>query len=92
MKKGEILKSLCYYDKRNPDNCLGISDGGERVSVDPCYCDNCFRGKTVLAEGYLRLYESAEVFLIGVKRGDMLIYPESDNTPNYIGILESYLK
>jgi hypothetical protein len=45
----EIKGNLCYNDLRNPD-----------VTVDEenadCYCNNCFRGKTELAEELLKYY------------------------------------
>ena len=45
----EITENLCYYDKRNPDY------QGEKLKKEhPCYCDNCFRGKTELATELLK--------------------------------------
>lgn len=50
MEEQEVLKKLCYYDQRNPD-CV------ERDIPLPknkdCYCDNCFHGRTPLAEELL---------------------------------------
>lgn len=45
MDKQDILSNLCYYDKRNPDSCLD-----EEYKKSPCYCDNCFDGRSQLAE------------------------------------------
>lgn len=47
MTKQEILSNLCYHDKRNPNYSGG-------VNKNDCYCDNCFRGKTELAEELLK--------------------------------------
>ena len=47
-----ILESLCYYDSRNPDNILQYSDHTEEyytVFKNNCTCDNCFYGRTKLA-------------------------------------------
>jgi hypothetical protein len=60
MKLEDILKSLCYYDKRNPD---GADDEAieDRKLFGPlrygkqCNCDNCFYGRTQLAEHILSL-------------------------------------
>ena len=62
----EYLSKLCYNDLRNPD---GIKDTlseeygytKEEISTygnfkkEECYCDNCFYGRTVLAEKILEL-------------------------------------
>jgi len=53
MTNKEILSNLCAYDKRNPEN---QSDWGEAKT--PCYCDNCFYGRTELAEYILKLKEA----------------------------------
>jgi len=58
MKIEKIKSSLCYYDSRNPDGCKD-EDVLEDVVIDdenPCYCDNCFKGKTELAEEILKLH------------------------------------
>ena len=48
MTKDEVLSSLCYYDPRNPDY---DAENGEKVK--DCACDNCFYGRTKLAEHIL---------------------------------------
>jgi hypothetical protein len=65
MTTEEILQSLCYYDKRNPD-CTADDEDIEdhktqllRVSKKlgynkTCSCDNCFYGRTKLAEELLK--------------------------------------
>ena len=65
MKKEEILSSLCEYDKRNPDCTFDdeeIQERKERLlkKKTSCFCDNCFYGRTELAEYILKiLNESA---------------------------------
>jgi len=46
-----VLENLCYYDKRNP-YFIDIEDN---IKEQPCYCDNCFYGRTQLAEEILKL-------------------------------------
>lgn len=69
MLKEKILKSLCYYDKRNPDCCLDEEELEIRKQAEkkqreylppkiPCYCDNCFHGRTELAEDLLKQIEN----------------------------------
>ena len=51
-----VYTKLCSYDRRNPD---GVMDYGDeqlledipdtKSLVTPCYCDNCFYGRTKLA-------------------------------------------
>lgn len=72
MTEEEILQSLCYYDKRNPD-CTeedeDIKDHKEqllRVSKKlgynkTCSCDNCFYGRTKLAEELLKVISTIKV-------------------------------
>ena len=55
MTLDEIKSNLCYYDKRNP-NYIEPACG----KPDDCYCDNCFRGKTYLAEELLTLKVKAD--------------------------------
>lgn len=61
----EIYESLCHYDKRNPD-CTADDEDIEdhkaqllKVSKKlgynkTCSCDNCFYGRTKLAEELLK--------------------------------------
>jgi len=68
MTKEEILQSLCYYDKRNPD-CTAddeeIQDhktqllkASKKLGYNKgCSCDNCFYGRTKLAEELLKFTE-----------------------------------
>lgn len=39
-----------------------------------------------------KLLEAAKLLLIGVKNGDIVIYPNSDTTPNYLQNLENAVK
>lgn len=53
----EIKENLCYNDLRNPNATIDEETAKKiaESNVD-CYCDNCFRGKTRLAEELLRYY------------------------------------
>lgn len=56
MEKEKILENLCYYDSRNPDCTLDEDEIKERKTRKPkCSCDNCFYGRTELAEEILKL-------------------------------------
>lgn len=58
MKMKDIASNLCYYDKRNPDNNLDIMDLDDNeieVAKKDCHCDNCFYGRTKLAEYIIKL-------------------------------------
>lgn len=71
MTTEKILQSLCYYDKRNPD-CTAdeeeIKSHKERLlkvskksAYDTkCSCDNCFYGRTELAEELLKSIVAAD--------------------------------
>jgi len=66
MELDYIKSRLCYYDIRNPDCNLSEDELKEhnemidrnnkrkRITVR-CCCDNCFYGRTVLAEYILKL-------------------------------------
>lgn len=59
MKIEEIKTKLCVYDERNPDN-IGDEELMEqrkqnKIKKFVCYCDNCFTGRTQLAEELLKL-------------------------------------
>ena len=49
----KIESSLCYYDSRNPYG----RRSEEEIKPEDCHCDNCFYGRTELAEEILRLRE-----------------------------------
>lgn len=55
MSKEEVLQCLCYHDPRNPECVIDYDTMQPYPKSDPCYCDNCFRGKTKLAEYILKL-------------------------------------
>ena len=48
----EVLNNLCYYDIRNPEGFISNMYEGEEIPKPGkiCYCDNCFYGRTKLAE------------------------------------------
>ena len=50
MKTIEMMQNLCYHDLRNPDRYKGDD---EKPTPD-CKCDNCFYGRTELAEELLK--------------------------------------
>lgn len=53
----EVKESLCFNDLRNPYAVVDKETAKEIAERgDDCYCDNCFRGKTALAEEILRYY------------------------------------
>ena len=55
MQKKDIYENLCIRDKRNPCH-NDIYLNGEEVEKDNnCSCDNCFYGRTKMAEYILEL-------------------------------------
>lgn len=53
----EVKESLCFNDIRNPYSAIDEETAKEIAERgDDCYCDNCFSGKTALAEEVLRYY------------------------------------
>lgn len=50
---------LCEYDTRNPYCDLTEEEAQERQEEThgQCYCDNCFTGRTMLAEEIILLLE-----------------------------------
>jgi hypothetical protein len=64
MTINEIKSKLCYYDRRNPDFMITEEFGYDKEDIDTtgdfprkdCACDNCFYGRTKLAEELLLLY------------------------------------
>lgn len=55
MNQQDILGNLCSYDKRNPSFAELFGDDKPNKGTGDCYCDNCFYGRTELAEEILRL-------------------------------------
>lgn len=54
MTRGEINSNLCYFDERNEYNSIEVDDD-KRDEHERCYCDNCFYGRTELAEELIKL-------------------------------------
>lgn len=64
LTRNEVLSSLCYYDRRNPDapDDETIEDHeniikrkSKKFGYDKsCSCDNCFYGRTKLAQELLK--------------------------------------
>ena len=48
----KIKENLCFYDKHSP---YYDKDSGPRKKN--CYCDNCFYGRTPMAEKLLELFD-----------------------------------
>jgi len=70
-----IFTELCYYDKRNPENCLAGYEEGQKKPRDNCYCDNCFRGLDALALQAIELLkglENAQSYIYLASFGDLL--------------------
>ena len=62
MTEQEILSNLCCYDDRNPDMVDGDLPQDERPQRKPiCHCDNCFYGRTRMAEYILELQTNLTV-------------------------------
>jgi len=60
----EVLDNLCFYDKRSSsDSNLDFDVYREReIGTNRiCYCDNCFYGRTKLAEYILKLLNYEEI-------------------------------
>ena len=62
MKIKEISSNLCNYDTRNPEGVVTYLTEEEikeeeltSKSKDNCKCDNCFYGRTKLAEYILKI-------------------------------------
>lgn len=52
MTLNDIKNNLCYYDNRN---ALHFYIDEDEEIPDRCYCDNCFYGRTELAEELIKL-------------------------------------
>lgn len=61
---------LCYYDRRNPNGAIDEFEGEELIQTHEkimlknnsfCHCDNCFTGKTELAEYILKSNELLKI-------------------------------
>lgn len=52
MEENEILENLCCYDTRNP---FKIEVEEDEKPKGKCFCDNCFYGRSKLANEILKL-------------------------------------
>ena len=63
MTKELVFENLCYHDVRNPYK-IDIGEEEEKIALmgqnETCYCDNCFYGRTKLAEYILELLKEKE--------------------------------
>lgn len=57
MTAEEIYSNLCFYDLRNPNGSTDNEAIEEHIKED-CYCDNCFYGRTKLAEYIINLNQT----------------------------------
>ena len=53
----DVFRSLCWYDKRNP-NYIEQDADDEQIARIGCSCENCFYGRDALAMEILRLREA----------------------------------
>lgn len=51
--------NLCYRDPRNPDNTRFEDDAPYNPEKN-CFCDNCFYGRTALANRIIELEEETK--------------------------------
>lgn len=58
----KIYSKLCYYDTRNPEGIIAFltteeiqEEGLTTKAKNNCYCENCFYGRTQLAEYIIKL-------------------------------------
>jgi len=62
MRHKNIYERLCYYDERNPfydaEHAETMAESRRR---DGCSCDNCFYGRTELAQEIIDLREELEL-------------------------------
>lgn len=54
-----LIQRLCYYDPRNPDYDSDNVEGIEPMRPG-CMCDNCFYGRSELADEILKLRKEIE--------------------------------
>lgn len=74
METIDILSNLCYYDKRNPDNCSDIQLDGRAQN---CYCDNCFYRRTDMAEHILKTNDALTKLIESYENLHHSNFPES---------------
>lgn len=55
-----LLTRLCYYDIRCPDGINYQIKDHRTTKPEICNCDNCFYGRTELAEQQLELLEALQ--------------------------------
>lgn len=53
-----VLESLCYHNPKNPDSFVDEDAPEYTYLPGDCSCDNCFYGRTKLAEYIIELYEN----------------------------------
>jgi hypothetical protein len=94
MTTEEILQSLCYYDKRNPDCTTDDEDIEDheaqllRVSKKlgynkTCSCDNCFYGRTRLAGELLKVTATTNVKTMSYELSGIYLQDEDGATRSF---------
>jgi hypothetical protein len=66
----DVVTNLCYFDTRNTDGVVSNltadevkEEGWTSKARKDCTCDNCFYGRTVLAEYILKLESDFERYI-----------------------------
>lgn len=80
----EIKLKLCVYDRRNPDFDMTEENGYDKEEIDAtgnfsqedCACDNCFYGRTKLAEELLLQISKLEEIKIKYFNKGITIFQE----------------
>jgi len=55
-----LLGQLCSYDSRNPNRVIMYDENGDEEELESpvhCYCDNCFYGRTPIANFAISLID-----------------------------------
>jgi len=71
MKIKDVANKLCNYDTRNPDGVITYlteeeikEEGLTTKAKDDCACDNCFYGRTPLAEYIIKLKSEINAVIV----------------------------
>ena len=94
MDTTEILERLCYYDINNPNHCINLDDltpeeltipqiKGKDYANPECKCDNCFYGRTKLAQALLDLTLTCSLETSNVTRVEVIQHSEPFNGRAY---------
>ena len=71
MKIKDVAINLCNYDTRNPEGVISYlteeeikEEGLTTKAKDDCACDNCFYGRTKLAEYIIKLKDEINSVIV----------------------------